>query len=262
MTVGDPAGLDLALWRARAAALSDGEFVGQESFVGASEVLALARRAGVAPGARVVDLCCGVAGPGLHVVRELGCTYLGVDSSPRAIARARLRAVAEGLDAGFEVATVPPVPAGPFDVVLLLETMLAFRDKTALIREIASALTPGGRFAFTVEEGAPLSDLEREAMPGSDTVWPIRLSELMSVVKDAGMQLTWCSECSAEHRVRVDALVDSYTAAAPEIVSAGGQGALEDLLASHRLWRSWLREGRIRKFGVVVEKVSSPLGTM
>ena len=37
-------------------------------------------------------------------------------------------------------------------MVLLLETMLAFPDKEALVGEVARVLGPGGRFAFTVEE--------------------------------------------------------------------------------------------------------------
>lgn len=259
MTVGEPGGLERALWIARAAAFPPGEFVGQESFVCASEVLSLARRSGVAPGARVLDLCCGVAGPGLHVMRALGCDYLGVDASPRAIAQARRRAATQGLDARFEVATVPPLPAGPFDVILLLETLLAFRDKAALLQEIASALPVGGRFAFTVEEGAPLSDTEREAMPGSGTVWPTPLSELFSHVERAGMVVSWYGECTAAHLAGVEALLGSYIAAADEIAAASGQDTVDDLVASHRLWSTWLRGGRIRKFGVVAEKVDSPV---
>lgn len=259
MTVAEPGTLDLALWRARAAAFPNGEFVGQESFVGASEVLALARRAGVTPGVRVLDLCCGVAGPGLHIVRALGCDYLGVDSSPRAIAQARLRGAAHGLDARFEVATVPPLPAGPFDVILLLETFLAFRDKAALLQEIASALPVSGRFAFTVEEGSPLTETEREAMPGSDTVWPTPLSELFSHVEGAGMLVPWYGECTAAHLATVEALLGSYTATADEIAAASGQDTVDDLLASHRLWSTWLQTGRIRKFGIVAEKVDSPV---
>ncbi|MCA1783092.1 MAG: class I SAM-dependent methyltransferase [Intrasporangiaceae bacterium] len=223
----------------------------------ASEVLSLARRAGIAPDIRVLDLCCGVGGPGLHVVSELGCRYLGVDSDPRSIAQARQRAVAQGLAARFEVATLPPVPAGLFDVVLLLETLLAFRDKAALLQAISSALPVGGRFAFTVEEGAPLTAREREAMPGSGTVWPVPLAELFSSVEGAGMRVVWHSECTSAHLVTVRALLGSYTAAAPEVAAAAGDGTVEDLLASHHLWSTWLREERIRKFGVIAEKAQS-----
>ena len=82
MRVADREVVEQRLRRARAEAFPPGEFVGQESFVSAGEVLSLGRRAGIAPGVRVLDLCCGEGGPGLHLARELGCTYVGVDASP------------------------------------------------------------------------------------------------------------------------------------------------------------------------------------
>jgi hypothetical protein len=75
-----------ALRRAQEAAFGPGEYVEQESFVRASEILALARQAAVDSGVSVLDLCCGVAGPGRFDTRELGCVYLGVDSSESAVA--------------------------------------------------------------------------------------------------------------------------------------------------------------------------------
>ena len=78
-----------ALARARASAYPPGEFVEQESFMRASEIRLLAERAGIAPGVSVLDLCCGVAGPGRLVTRERGCGYLGIDRSASAIDIAR-----------------------------------------------------------------------------------------------------------------------------------------------------------------------------
>ena len=112
-----------ALRRARQRAYAPGEYVEQESFMRASEIRALAERAGIAPGVSVLDVCCGVAGPGRFLARELGCHYLGVDSSASAIEIARARV--NGHPCRFEVGHVPPLPVGTFDVVLLLETMLA-----------------------------------------------------------------------------------------------------------------------------------------
>ena len=74
-----------ALERAREAAFPPGEYVGQESFMPASEIRVLADRAGIRPGVSVLDLCCGVAGPGRLLARERECTYLGVDSSASAV---------------------------------------------------------------------------------------------------------------------------------------------------------------------------------
>src|SRR3954468_5633489 len=165
----DRAPFERALHRARVSAFGEGEFVGQESFMTAGEIHGLAEQAGVVRGTAVLDVCCGIAGPGRFLTRELGCDYVGADASANAVAIARERA--GDLPCRFAVARVPPLPAGPFDVLLLLETMLAFEDKDALVREVAAALRPGGRFAFTLEAGPPLTAAERAAMPDADTVW-------------------------------------------------------------------------------------------
>jgi SAM-dependent methyltransferase len=242
----------MALQRARVSAYAPGEFVEQESFMRASEILALAVRADITPGVPVLDLCCGVAGPGRFITAELGCTYLGVDSSSSAIDIARQRTA--GLPCRFEVARIPPVPPGPFDVVLLLETMLAFPDKQKLLREIARALTTGGRFAFTLEEGLPLTAAERETMPDADTVWLTPLEEMLVLLQQAGLVVRWQEECSRSHREVVDSLISAFDADAATIAEQIGQQALDELLAAHRLWSDWLRSGRVRKFAFVTEK--------
>jgi predicted TPR repeat methyltransferase len=80
---------DRALGRARVAAYAPGEFVGQESFMTAGEIRTLAAHAGIGAATRVLDLCCGIAGPGRLLTRELGCDLLGVDASASAVAIAR-----------------------------------------------------------------------------------------------------------------------------------------------------------------------------
>jgi SAM-dependent methyltransferase len=246
---------DHALQRARRSAYAPGEFVHQESFMRAGEILALAVRAGIGPGVSVLDLCCGVAGPGRFITAELGCSYLGVDLSPSAIRLARERAA--GLPCRFEVSVVPPVPPGPFDVVLLLETLLAFADKTTLVREVSSVLPIGGRFAFTFEEGRPLTRIEQDAMPDADTVWLLPLTDLLSCLERAGLEVRWMEECSASHRLMVDSLIDAFVVEQPAITARLGHRALDELVAAHRLWSDWIGEGRVRKFAFVAEKVKN-----
>ena len=241
-----------ALQRARVSAYAPGEFAGQESFMTAGEIRALARRAGIAPGVSVLDLCCGVAGPGRLITRELGCAYLGVDFSAGAIDIAR--ASAGDLLCRFEVARIPPIPPGPFDVVLLLETMLAFPEKQALLEEISRALPTGGRFAFTLEEGLPLTEAERESMPDADTVWLTPLQQMLSSLERVGLAVRWQDDCSEAHRAVADSLIDAFAADATDIAAQIGRPALDDLLAAHRLWSDWLRSGRVRKFAFVAEK--------
>jgi SAM-dependent methyltransferase len=213
-----------------------------EGFMTADEIRALAARAGIGPGVSVLDVCCGTAGPGRLLARELGCDYLGVDASPTAVAAARR--LAGDLPCRFEVAHVPPLPAGPFDVVLLLETMLAFPDKDALVRDVAAALRPGGRFAFTLEEGPPLTAAERVAMVNSGTVWLTPLDELTATLERAGLEVAWIDDVSRAHSATALALAGAYTAE-----------EVYDLVATHRLWARWLDEGRARKLALVAERV-------
>ena len=240
-----------ALHRARVSAYARGGFVGQESFMTAGEIRALAIEAGIGPSTGVLDLCCGVAGPGRFLTRELGCGYLGVDASASAVALARERA--GDLPCRFAITQVPPLPAGTFDVVLLLESMLAFEDKDALVREIAGALAPGGRFACTLEEGPPLTRAERAAMPDADTVWLTPLDELAASLERAGLVVTWQEDRSRAHRATAQALAGAFAADAAEIAAQIGRRALDDLLAAHRLWIEWLGEGRVRKLALVCQ---------
>ena len=234
------------------AAFAPGDYVEQQSFMRAGEIRELAQRAGIGPGASVLDVCCGVAGPGRFITRELGCDYLGVDASARAIEIASDRA--RDLPCRFEVRRVPPLPPGRFDVVLLLETILAFADKDALAGAIGAALEPGGRFACTLEAGAPLTAAERAAMPDADTVCLTPLDDVTATLERAGLVVAWQEDHSAAHRATAAALADAFAADADAIAARIGRRALDDLLAAHRLWIEWLDAGRVRKLAVVAER--------
>lgn len=230
----------------------------------AAEVLALARQAGIAPGVSVLDLCCGIGGPGRFITRELGCDYLGVDYSAGAVEIARQRA--GELPCRFEVARIPPLPPGRFEVVLLLETLLAFAEKEPLLRQIADALTIGGRFACTFEAGSPLTEAERERMPDADTVWLVPVEEMLASLDRAGLAVRWQEDCTRSHAAMAEALTEAFAADAAAIAAEIGDRALEELLAAHRLWNDWLRTERVRKIALVAEQIGgghhldAPLG--
>ena len=218
----------------------------------AGEVRTLAHHARVGPGVSVLDLCCGVAGPGRMITAESGCRYLGVDYSASALATAQ--ELAGSLPCRFEQAHLPPLPASRFEVVLLLETMLAFPDKEALVGEVERVLEPGGRFAFTVEEGRPLTRLERARMPGADTVWLIDLAELTGVLREAGLTVIWQQDCSSSHHAAATALLRCYRADSAQIAAQTGTQATAELITAHQLWSDWLGSGRVRKFAMVAKK--------
>jgi SAM-dependent methyltransferase len=241
-----------ALQRARVAAYPPGEFVEQESFMRAGEILALAQQAGIAPGVTVLDLCCGIGGPGRFITKELGCDYLGVDYSADAIDIARRRA--GDLPCRFEVARIPPVPSGPFDVVILLETMLAFAEKEPLLQEISRALPTGGRFACTFEAGPSLTEAERDQMPDADTVHLVPIDEMLATLDRVGLVVRRQEDHSQSHAATAESLTEAFAADATDIAAQIGDQPLEELLSAHHLWSDWMRTGRVRKIAMIAEK--------
>ena len=183
------------------------------------------------------------------ITAESGCRYVGADQSASALATARQ--LAGELPCRFEQAHLPPLPGGRFEVVFLLETMLAFPDKQALVGEVARTLEPGGRFAFTVEEGLPLTRQEQSRMPAADTVWPVELAELTDVLRNARLAVTWQQEYSSAHHAIATALLRCYRADSAQIagqigsrpppswsrpISCGVTGSAAGGCASSRWW--------------------------
>ena len=136
-------------------------------------------------------------------------------------------------------------------MVLLLETMLAFAEKEALVSEISEALVTGGRFAFTIEAGMPLTVQERALMPDADTVWLTPLEEMLTILDGARLLVRWHDDRSQSHRAAADSLIAAFSADQAKIAAQIGQRALDELLAAHRLWSDWLKDGRVRKIAVV-----------
>jgi len=255
---GHRARLATALRSAHSQAHREGEYVGQESFISAGEILELARAAGVEAGRRVLDLCCGSGGPALHLARQTGCLIVGVDRSSEAIHLARKSAEHQGLDrhASFIVAEAlyPPIDAASFDAVLLYETMLAIEDKRRLVRVVRKLLRPGGRFGLTFEEGRPLSSAERRRVPEGEEVWLIPESEFCRLLEAADFRIRWVEDHTAAHAEVVGRLAAALRRDRAPIVAALGPRAYDELVMAHERWKEWLSARRVRKLAVVAQR--------
>jgi len=106
-----------------------------------------------------------------------------------------------------------------------------------------------------MEEGMPLTEAERASMPDDDTVWLTPLREMRACLEQVGLVVRWQVDCSRSHRAVADSLMNAFAADATGIAAQIGRPALDDLLDLHRLWSAWLRQGRVRKFAIVAEKV-------
>jgi len=111
--------------------------------------LRLARLAGIAPGARVVDIACGSGATTLLLARELGCVTVGIDLGARAIEQAR-HATPAGARASFLLgdAEALPLPDASFDVALSECSLCTFPDKPRAVEEMARVVRTGGSIAI------------------------------------------------------------------------------------------------------------------
>jgi len=250
--------LAVALRPAHIQAHYEGEYVGQESFMSAHEILNLARVAGVHARTRVLDLCCGSGGPTLHLARQAGCRIVGVDRSLEAIYLARASAKHQGLDrhAAFIVADAlcPPIETTSFDAVLLYETMLAFADKRRLAHVVSKLLRPGGRFVLTFEEGWPLSSAEQQRVPEGEEFWLTSESAFRVLLEAVGFRILWVEDHTAAHAEVAVRLAAAFRRDRATIVAALGPQTFNDLVLVHERWAEWLSTRRVRKLAVVAQR--------
>lgn len=112
--------------------------------------------AGVAPGARVLDVAAGAGGQSLAAARRVGPTgrVLATDISPTILTYAA-KAAAEAGVTNIETLEVDGealgrLPAGAFDAVISRVGLIYFPDQQAALAGMRRALRPEGRIAAVV----------------------------------------------------------------------------------------------------------------
>jgi sarcosine/dimethylglycine N-methyltransferase len=125
----------------------------QDHFGGLEAVDVLARKAGIAPERRVLDVCSGMGGPARYLAFHYGCRATGLDITESrhegAIRLTRLVGLEDRVDFHLGNALAMPFADASFDVVLGQEAFCHVPDKPRLIAECVRVVRPGGVIAFT-----------------------------------------------------------------------------------------------------------------
>lgn len=131
-----------------------GEDIGQNGWLTADEHDLFIAWLGVGPGCRVLDVASGSGRTTLRIARATGCSVVGIDIHPQAIAAANeaARDADLGGRAAFNVhdaATRLPFADGSFDAVICIDALNHLRDRRAVFAEWVRVLRSGGIIVFT-----------------------------------------------------------------------------------------------------------------
>jgi len=110
--------------------------------------------AGIRPGDRVLDVCCGTGSSALPAAEAVGAagSVLGVDFAERLLERGRAKAKERGLgNVTFQTGdmTALDVEDGSFDAVVCVFGVFFVEDMAAAMRELWRSVRPGGLLAIT-----------------------------------------------------------------------------------------------------------------
>ena len=160
--------------------------------------------AGIRPGIRVLDLGCG-AGDATFVAAGLvgpDGSVVGIDHSPEALARARVRAAQRGLaQAQFIEGDIhDPAPGGPYDAVVEKAVLWSVPDPAEVLRRQATVLRPGGLVVAIEGDASTARWLPETALGTQQVSWSVEAfaragippvtfgQRLWAVVDEAGLR--------------------------------------------------------------------------
>jgi len=141
----------------------------QDHYGGLSANDALAERAAIGKGTRVVDFCAGLGGPARYLAHRYGADVTGIELTPARVKGAGELTRLVGLQNSVRViegnVMEVPLPDASVDVVVSQEAFLHVPDKERTLAEAFRILKPDGRIAFTDWVAhRPLSDTDKKLM--------------------------------------------------------------------------------------------------
>ena len=235
----------------------------------------LLRSSRIGPGARLLDVGCGLGASAQVAATEFGLRVDGVDASEPAITRARGRSGDARVH--WTTAALPDLPfeGGTFDAVLA-ECVLSTVDRPAALTEIARVLRPGGALLLSDVEvdGEPIPALGHRILGAALCVtdaW--RLGELDASLPAAGFRITsrWDRSASIlalidriEARIAVvrigarDLGLDLASLIGPSVPGLHGVDTSEQVREVFDAVRAAVRDGTVRYTAIISSAGDTP----
>jgi O-methyltransferase StaMB len=107
----------------------------------------------IGAGSHVLDVGCGIGGPGVRIARLVGARVTGISVSQEQIRLANSLAesagVAERVVFQWANAMELPFPTQSFDAAIAIESFFHMPDRGQVLAQICRSLRPGGRLVLT-----------------------------------------------------------------------------------------------------------------
>lgn len=206
---------------------------------------------------RVLDAGCGLGGTMLDLAARSAATFTGITLSERQAAVGRQAAVRLGLEARVRtiVGSYDDPPAGPFDLIVAIESLAHSENPAASIAALAARLEPAGRLVI-------VDDVPERAARGSRDLalfqagWRLpvlsTLDELHQALNARGLEVVTDRDLTSEVRPRtlrriaaLEALNVALRAVAPTRRVAALLDSYRGGLALERLYRRSLMRYRL-----------------
>jgi SAM-dependent methyltransferase len=230
-------------------------YAAQLSIAAPADVRMLATRAGVKPGMRVADLCCGLGGPSLLIAKEFGCTVVAVDWSRQAVASCRRSAETAGLGAALRCVTADvgqaPFADGAFDAVISIDGFYFGVDLPALYADVFRMLRPGGSFAFYFD--VPSQEVVDASPPDRRAHRESHRIDHPAALTAAGFVDAWSEDRTGAQQLLFERMADTYSHHYPALEAEIGPELAADLrdevvetlhMTANGLWPRYLFSAR------------------
>jgi len=187
---------------------------------------------------RVLDAGCGLGGTMLSLAEARAATCVGLTLSPSQAERANDAAAQLGLGARVhaQVQSYDQPPAGPFDVIVAIESLAHSRNPHASVSALASVLAPGG--TFIVVDDMPESGARDTAdLATFKAGWqcPVLWSEpeYLAVFASLGVNVVTREDLTPECRPRTLARITQLSVLNRITRRVAGHGPLGAVMDSH-----------------------------